>query len=159
MKRKLTIIIALFLILNCIGQEINYFQRGTIKFNQNDFIGAIEDYSKAIEIKPSDTLFVKRGESKFQIKDFESAIIDFTKAIEINPKNENAFIGRAHVKSFMKNSTEAINDYSEVIKINPNNPLAYIDRGYEKFLLFDSKTFDITTDHSFQAFSAICLIG
>ena len=49
--------------------------------NYND---AIEDYTKAIEINPSNALgYRERGRAKEKLEDYQGAIDDYTKAIEI----------------------------------------------------------------------------
>ena len=68
-----------------------YFNRGNAKAKKGDFRGAIIDYTKAIELNPSNVdAFFNRGNAKAKNGDFRGAIIDYTKAIELDPSNAEA---------------------------------------------------------------------
>jgi tetratricopeptide (TPR) repeat protein len=73
--------------LNCFSQiEEEFFNSGIKKNKAGDYQGAIEDYTKALEINPKNSYsYYNRGNSKSKLKDYLGAIEDFTKAIEINP--------------------------------------------------------------------------
>ena len=54
------------------------------KKSDKNYKGAIEDYTKAIEINPSNALgYRERGRAKEKLEDYQGAIDDYTKAIEI----------------------------------------------------------------------------
>ena len=60
-----------------------YFNRGNIKYSQNDFRSAILDYNEAIKQNPSFyEAYYNRGLARFQIKDKERALDDMRKAGE-----------------------------------------------------------------------------
>ena len=75
------------------------------------FEGAIEDYSKSIEI---DSMFVdayyNRGNSKYFLRDFKGAIDDYSQAIEIDPKYAEAYNNRSFAKDSLKDFEGAAND-------------------------------------------------
>lgn len=64
---------------------------GNSKLQLKDYIGAIADYSKAIELKPDNAdAYYNRGNSKILLKDYNGAITDYSKAIELNiPEKQN----------------------------------------------------------------------
>ena len=63
-----------------------YVDRGKNKHKSKNFRGAIEDYSKAIELDPqNEVAFFESGITKGTLEDFQGAIEDFSKAIEKNP--------------------------------------------------------------------------
>ena len=109
------------------------------------YMPAISDYSKTIEIDPSDfDVYTNRADSYRDWADwhqdmlyYKLAISDYSKAIEINPKSSYAYYYRGCVKMVIANYEGAIEDYSKVIEINPNFPDAYYNRGNVKEKLKD----------------------
>ncbi|MEJ5287638.1 MAG: tetratricopeptide repeat protein, partial [Bacteroidota bacterium] len=76
-----------------------YVSRGNAKFEKGDFRGAIEDYTKAIEIKPNYAeAYFNRGKAEADLGGLRSAIEDFNKAIEINPNYAEAYFNRGLAK-------------------------------------------------------------
>ncbi len=118
--------------------EHEYFTRAFEKHKLEDFQGAINDNSKAIEINPSFAeAFFNRAECKREIEDDSGAIDDFTKAIEINPRMSQAYNNRGFVKAKLGDFKGAIDDFTKTIEINPRNQNAYLNRGIEKDKLED----------------------
>ena len=61
-----------------------YYQRGTAKHKLQDFTGAIQDYSKAIELDPKyAAAYYLRGFAKEMLKDKFGALADYSKAGEL----------------------------------------------------------------------------
>ncbi len=55
-----------------------YFNRGLAKYYQEDYTGAIADYTKAIEIDPKlAAAYYNRGAAKARLKDYTGAIADY----------------------------------------------------------------------------------
>ncbi len=68
-----------------------YIKKGLKKFKNNDFKGAVDDFTKAIELDPkNDEAYYYRGKVKNKLQDFSGAINDYNKALEINPQNNKA---------------------------------------------------------------------
>ncbi len=64
-----------------------YFNQGVEKIDEGNYRGAIDDWSKAIEINPQDAdAYYNRDIAKTNLGDYQGAIDDYTKAIEINPQ-------------------------------------------------------------------------
>lgn len=62
-----------------------YEKRGFIKDSQGDYIGAIEDFTSAINIDPESYFaYVYRSKTKITMQDYFGAIEDSTAAIKIN---------------------------------------------------------------------------
>jgi Flp pilus assembly protein TadD len=69
-----------------------WFKSGRQKASLRDYRGAVEDYTKAVELKPDDPRFYdQRGVAKHHLKDYEGAIDDFSRAIELNPNDAKAY--------------------------------------------------------------------
>ncbi|GHU98537.1 hypothetical protein FACS1894159_01140 [Bacteroidia bacterium] len=115
-----------------------YFNKGYEFASNGDFNSAIENYSKAIEIDPTDAMaYNNRGNAKSDLGDKEAAIEDYDKAIEINPNLAEAYNNRGVAKSDLGDHRAAIEDYDKAIEINPNYAEAYNNRGVAKSDLGD----------------------
>src|SRR6266542_1101227 len=65
-----------------------YFNRGLAKKSIGDDDGAIDDYTRAIEINPRDAAaYNNRGLARYDNGDYDLAFDDYTKAIEINTRD------------------------------------------------------------------------
>ena len=77
-----------------------YFNRAYNKSKKGDHYGAIDDYTKAIEINPTYAkAYYNRGWNKAKLKDHYGAISDFSKAIAINPTDSQAYYNRGGNKA------------------------------------------------------------
>ncbi|MDP7035318.1 MAG: tetratricopeptide repeat protein, partial [Planctomycetota bacterium] len=77
-----------------------YSNRGHARKAKGDIDGAIEDYSKAIEIDPKFAgAYSNRGGARQAKGDPDGAIEDYNKAIEIDPKNPNAYHNRGNARA------------------------------------------------------------
>jgi len=115
-----------------------YFNRGRERLSSEDYYGAIEDFTAAIEIKPNyANAYFQRAYNKFNIKDYYGAINDYSKAIELNPDYVDAYNNRGNAKINLKDYYGAINDLSKAIELNPDYVDAYNNRGSAKYLLGD----------------------
>ena len=116
----------------------DYFKSGLEKYENGDLLGAIADYTKAIEINPNiDLAYFNRGFSKYDLKDYKGAISDYTKAIEIDSNYAYAYSNRGLAKAKLEDYKGAIEDYTKAIEINPNYSNAYKNRGASKENLGD----------------------
>jgi tetratricopeptide (TPR) repeat protein len=91
--------------------------------------GAIESYSKAIEIDPKfAAAFHFRGKAHAGLDDLKAAVSDQTKAIRIEPKFVDALMDRGTLMRTSGNYDGAISDFSRVIKLTKDIN-AYFQRG------------------------------
>jgi tetratricopeptide (TPR) repeat protein len=130
---------------------ISYRDRGIAKQKVKDFIGAKQDFIKAIElftieisIDPENKLmfstYLERANLYAKIQKYEESIIDYTKTIDIliSLNNgtillDNIYELRGVSKQKLSDYRGAIEDYSKSIEINPNNSPAYYKRGFCQF--------------------------
>ena len=118
----------------------NLYEQANNKFELGDYKGAIEDYTKAININPNDPeVFINRGLAKYKLLDYQGAIEDYTKAISINPNDPEAFFNRGNVKLKLKDYQGAIVDYTKATKLNPDYSDAFFNMGVAKSKLLDYK--------------------
>lgn len=90
----------------------DYFNKAFNKAELKDYQGAIEDYTKSIELNTNySDAFVGRGDSKVELKDYLGAIGDYTKAIELNPKYSDAYYNRGVSKLNLNQKESACLDW------------------------------------------------
>ena len=112
------------------------FNMAENKKNQNDYVGAINAYSRAISMKPDYSYaYNNRGFLKYQLKDFRGAISDYSTVIKIDPTYPVPYYNRGLAKSKIKDFNGALIDYNNAIKLKPDYAIAYNNRGNVKFNL------------------------
>ena len=155
------ILITLFLLTSSIvfsQTAKEYFDMGDSKYDLEDYIGAIKDYSKAIEINPNFAdAYYNRGRAKSTEK---GAIADYSKAIGINPNYADAYHNRGIAKLDLEDYEGAIADLSKAIEFNPDDADAYNDRGILKLILgqIDSGCLDLSKAGELGYFDAYDVI-
>ena len=90
-----------------------YFYKAFVKDIIGDFKGAIDDYSKAININPSWQAFLNRGIAKQAIKDIKGSIIDFSQLLKLNPNYHEGFLFRGITKQDIGDFKGSIIDFSK----------------------------------------------
>jgi len=105
-------------------EDKNFYKSGNKKFGVGDYQGAIDDFTKAIELDPENPeIYIKRGDIKeVVLEDYQGAIDDFTKAIELDPKNPDRYIDRAELKIFSEDHQGVIDDYSKALELTTHEP-------------------------------------
>ena len=64
---------------------VAYNNRGSSKFDDGDYMGAIEDFSEAVKINPDYAFaYNNRGAAKLKLEDYDAVIRDCSRAIKIN---------------------------------------------------------------------------
>lgn len=112
-----------------------YYKKGTEKFYSEDYKGAIEDYSKAIEFNPNYmAAYTNRGVSKGESGDYKGAIVDYDKVISLDPDDAFVYCYRGAAKSRLGDMKGAVADFDKAITIDPEQALAYLNRGTIKFV-------------------------
>ena len=115
-----------------------HFEWGRNKFKEGDTHGAIEDYDRAIELKPDfAAAYYYRGVAKFMQRDYRGAIADCDRATELKPDYVVAYYNRGGVKSALGDERGAREDYDRAIELDPDNAVAYTLRGGARSALGD----------------------
>ena len=71
----------------------DYFNSGVKKGESGDWVGAIKDFSKAIELNPNYALaYYNRGAVKIRLGQKDNGCSDFSKASELNLNEANVAI-------------------------------------------------------------------
>ena len=99
-----------------------HFRSADLKYKRGNYQGAIDDYTKAIELA-----YVFRGATKFKSGDSKGGIADFDKAIEINPQNAVTYYNRGIAKQLVGDLKGACADWEESISFPGNEDLAWAE--------------------------------
>jgi tetratricopeptide (TPR) repeat protein len=119
----------------------DYLATGLQKERKNDYLGALAEYDRAIELNPRYAdAYVGRGFAKYKLGERSSAITDFSTAITLNPKSARAYHNRGTMYLEFKDWEYAIRDFDQAIAIDPNYAEAYIGRGVARESWPSSKT-------------------
>jgi len=117
----------------------DYFVRANLKWDQGNYIGAIQDHSKIIEIDSTNWFaFYSRGVIKDELKDFYGAIQDYNRSIEIDQTKAYPFFGRAVAKQKLNDYYGALQDLNKSIEIDSIDSYAFYCRGFLKGELNDN---------------------
>lgn len=116
--------------------------KGHVKQHTKDFKGAIDAFSRAIEIDAQNyPAFYDRGICKARSKDFDGALSDINRGMAIDSAKK--WIGYNNIAFFIKFEQKdyqgALTLFDEAIKLNPEFDYAYNNRGYAKLQLNDLK--------------------
>jgi len=107
-----------------------YNNRGVAYNGLGNYRQAIEDYGRAIEIKPDYAeAHYNRGNAYNGLGNYRQAIQDYNKAIEINPGYAGAYNNRGVAYNGLGNYRQAIENYGRAIEIKAGYAEAYINRG------------------------------
>lgn len=118
----------------------DYFLQAGDKYDKKDFQGAIEDYSRAIQLNPNFApAYNNRGNARYTLGNKQGAMEDYNRAIQLDPNFANAYTGRGNIRDDLGDEREAIEDYNRAIQLDPNNANAYYNRGITRNKLGDKQ--------------------
>ena len=110
-----------------------YFLRGLAKYSLEDFMGAIADFDKTLEIHPMYVrAFQYRAISNDRLGNLNEALADFQRAISLDPFDADIFFARGITYLHLNKYQEAIEDYDMVLTIDNKMSLAFVNRGIAK---------------------------
>ena len=115
-----------------------YFNRGNVKSELEDYEGALEDYTEAINLYPQEwgkrsDFFFNRANTKAMLHRFEDAINDYNQAIHLGSRE--AYFNKGNVLVISGRFSEALSCYDEIIKKEPENSAAGNNRDAVKAIL------------------------
>lgn len=116
----------------------NYNVKGNAKYELGDYEGAMQDYTKAIEISPNKPeAYHLRALLKSELEDYREAILDFTMAIEFRGSalksinnDSGLYYGRGFAEYSLGNYTIAFKDFNEAIRRNPLKSPPFAELAY-----------------------------
>lgn len=143
MKFKILLIIVLLSCKSVAQNAESFFNNGLKKMVAGDDIGAISEYSKAINMNPNYLdPYISRGISKIHLGDFNGAIRDFNLVINKSSINDKqalavAYSNRGLANKLLKRNVEAVSDYTKSISYKDDVAAFYSGRGEVKVQLDD----------------------
>ena len=113
----------------------DYLKRGKELFEKKNYLQALENFEKAIELNPSlAEAYYFRG--RVQLDD-KKADADFTTAIELRPNYPEAYFRRGLKNDLNNDRAAAMRDYNKALELNPKFIEAYMTRAV--LYLLDNK--------------------
>jgi len=113
-----------------------YFFRGIAKFSLGDYQGAVNDFSKTLEIHNLYTrAYFYRGICRDRLYDYVHALNDYNKALEIDPFNPEVFMARGDTRIHLHDFNSAVSDYTEALNLDSKKAAAYLNRGVARHFL------------------------
>lgn len=113
----------------------DYFKSGYNKYENGDYKGAVEDYTKSLAEKKDVNANYNRGLAYYKLRNYDAAIADFSEVINNNPEDSEAYYNRGLAKYGKEDDKGALADYNMAIRLNPNYANAYYGRGSAKYQL------------------------
>ena len=115
---------------NLVKKAIDWKMKGLRAYSSRDFEGAIEYYSKALEVDPKDSdAYEFLGQLYSIRKNFDKAIINYSMVLKFEPKNLNVLLGRGNIYLYyLKKPDKALKNYSKIIEIDPKHSMAFNNR-------------------------------
>jgi tetratricopeptide (TPR) repeat protein len=109
----------------------HYFNDGKTKYARGDWVGAITDFNKAIELEPDNAdAYGVRGSVELIKGELDGALADCNKAIELNPKDAPSYAIRGGVKYKKGDTNGAQADFKTAIELNPKMRKIIETKGY-----------------------------
>ena len=102
-----------------------YVNRAFMRYNLDDYFGAMADYDYAIQLDPmSAAAIFNRGILRMEVKDNDHAIEDFTRVMELEPDDYRALYNRALLYNEKRMTREALADIDRLVEALPDLPEA-----------------------------------
>ena len=118
-----------------------YLKRGDVQLSRNNLVGAIRNYTKAIELDPSFAeAYVRRGMARRAKGSLNGAIEDFERAEEIHPESTfnnrqvaDSYSNRGFIEMGDLQLGSAIEDFTKAIRSH-GDAVHYYRRGQAKLI-------------------------
>ena len=111
---------------------------GNEKFKQGDYVGAIADFDKAIELNNDYAeAYNNRGLAKHELREHTAALADFDIAIQLKPGLSVAYNNQGLAKQALGDLHAAIADFDKAIQLKDDDVVVYNNRGLAKDKLGD----------------------
>lgn len=130
------------------ARALGLFRSADESAKKGDNEHAIEDYTKALELRPDyREALVNRGTAYAATRKFEEAVKDFSAAVRLGPGDIALRNRRATAYQALGKFDEAADDYGVVIRANPDNVRAYVNRAqaYSRAGLYERSIADCET--------------
>lgn len=101
---------------------LGYLNRGVAKYNNRDFMGAMDDYDNSLKKRPNySKTILNRALIWEQLNEPDSAIRGYNEAIKISPRHAKAYLARANLFFKTKRFPESKTDFTNAMMAERNN--------------------------------------
>ena len=143
------------------NQTVNtYFKQANSKYNNKDYLGAVDILNDAIKLEANIQLLKFRSilNEKY-LSNIQDAINDYTRIIDLEPQIANHYIERGRLYKISQNTDKANLDFDKAISLEPKNIIGYFERAllngtlkrydksildYEKIIAISNSKFNAT---------------
>jgi eukaryotic-like serine/threonine-protein kinase len=96
--------------------------RGLARVKQGNYLGARDDYTRALEFKPDADLHTHRGWAYVFADAWKPALSDFENALRLSPRSSEAYIGRGLARVMLGSYARAVEDAEVAVGLAPDSP-------------------------------------
>jgi len=149
-----------FTLQRCLAGQMTalvYFVSGVIRYEAQDYEGALSRLSDALEesvwaedLVAQVVVFFYRGNAYADLNRYEEAVADYDRVIQINQQHAEVYNNRGIVYADLGQYEQTIADYDRAIQINPQFAEAYNNRGIAYRNLGQSEQAIADYDHAIQ---------
>ncbi len=108
----------------------NYYQRGLIHSESNNFSAAKSDFMQSLQLNSSNSdAYTQLAFAQLNLKEQENAIQSLNNAINFDHKNKPAYLLRSYIYRKQSNLNEAIKDLTMALTYYPNDKKVLLQRG------------------------------
>jgi tetratricopeptide (TPR) repeat protein len=122
----------------------NFYFNGSRKAKEGDHRGAIEDFTKSLELVRNASVYMQRGYSYLLLQDYQSSLYDMNEAIKLAPVLDKAYFARAICRFEMQDFITAEEDLRKYMETDKTNALAF---NYLAAIKFMQKNFKEALDN------------
>jgi tetratricopeptide (TPR) repeat protein len=99
-------------------EHVPYQNRGMLLYNKGEFEKAIQDFNKALQLKPdSGTVYFRRGRARKALGDLDQAIKDYDQALRLRPQDANIYWARGNAWLARGHYSSAVADYQKYFDV------------------------------------------
>ena len=96
--------------------------RGVINMRTHDFTDALIDFTKAVELEPTNSQYLyNRGVVHFEAGHMDLALSDFNQALLLKPNDALALAARAEVRLMTGDEAQANKDFADAMRLSPGD--------------------------------------
>jgi eukaryotic-like serine/threonine-protein kinase len=92
-----------------------YLLRGSARVGSGDYAGAVEDYTRALDLQPDSKTYALRGWAHLALEALPLAQRDFEAALRLDAESADAYSGRGHVHAKRRHYAQAIADAENAV--------------------------------------------
>src|SRR5262249_48212511 len=101
--------------------ESVYRGRGLARAELGQYPAAIEDFTKALELRPTSAVQAYRGWTHLVVEATKLAMRDFDLAVELDSENSDAYAGRGFARAVLGHYQDAMEDAAAALELGPRS--------------------------------------